>query len=796
MDLGVVNDKALSELGWPTLTAELARRARTPMGRELCAALLPGDDPERARSRLALVEEARALRRLDREVPIADALDLRPALGRAAREGTLEPHELISVARLIRASAFARRFCLTLRDRVPLHAELAESLSDFEPLADELTRAFDPAGKLLDTASPLLAELRERSRGLHRGIKARLTEMLQDEEVVGMLRDAYYSVRGDRYVLPVRAEHKSHLPGIVHNASGSGQTLFIEPQELLELGNQLTIAEAGALEEEQRILAELSGAVGRRAPQLEQDVATLAALDEAGAGARLSDDLRASAPELLEGPRESFRLLALRHPLLALRVHRVVANDVALPGESRGLIISGPNAGGKTVTITAVGLCALMARAGLPVPAADGSRVPLYRTVYTAIGDEGDLSRDLSTFTAHLAALKHILEAAGPGTLVLIDEIAADTDPREGAAIAVAALERLVAAGAQVLITTHLEELKALGLSDPRFASASVGFDLQRLAPTYRLQMGEIGRSSAIEIAARVGIPADVCARAREVLGGGVSALSAAVERLDAERAGLAEARVEADRLREELRGEREAAARERERLAQMEREVRAGARAELVADIEKRRQEVAQLVAQLQAAPAMARAVEVQRALAQAAAEEQRPEARDEAHAAAPSELREGATVRHARLGTEGTILELMGDHALVQMGAMRSKVPLADLVPLTRKQRGAAPGFRKTAAEKLRRAEAARPAPAISAQPALDLRGMRVDEALHALEEELDRRLREGAEEVHVLHGHGSGALKSAIREHLARSPYVRRSRPGESHEGGDAITVAELT
>src|SRR5205085_2881833 len=226
-----------------------------------------------------------------------------------------------------------------------------------------------------------------------------------------------------------------------------------------------------------------------------------------------------------------------------------------------------PNAGGKTVTITSVGLFALMARAGLPLSADAGSRMPLYRTVYTAIGDEGDLSRDLSTFTAHLTSLKHILEAAGPGTLVLIDEIAADTDPREGAALAVAALERLVAAGAQVLITTHLEELKALGLSDPRFASASVGFDLQRLAPTYRLQIGAVGRSSAIEIAARVGIPGDVCSRARELLGGGTSALSAAVECLDAERAALASARAEAERLREELQQEREAAAAERRRL-------------------------------------------------------------------------------------------------------------------------------------------------------------------------------------------------------------------------------------
>jgi DNA mismatch repair protein MutS2 len=692
-----------------------------------------------------------------------------------------------------------------LRETIPLHAELAETLSDFEPLAQELERAFDPGGKLLDSASPLLAELRERSRGLHRAIKARLEEMLADADVAGMLRDVYYSVRGDRYVLPVRAEHKAHLPGIVHNASGSGQTLFVEPQQLVELGNQLTIAEASALEEEQRILADLSGAVGRRGEQLSRDVETLATLDASGAAAKLADDLSASAPSLVDAATEAFALRSARHPLLVLQMNArgkgaaVVANDVVLPAPARALVVSGPNAGGKTVTITAVGLAALMARAGLPIAAAPGSRIPLYRTIYTAIGDEGDLSRDLSTFTAHLTALRHILEAAGQGTLVLVDEIAADTDPREGAAIAVAALEKLVQAGAQVLITTHLEELKALALADPRFASASVGFDVEKLAPTYRLRLGEVGRSSAIEIAARVGIPQDVCARAREILGGGSSALSQALERLDQERALAARARAEAEALRSQLARERAEVERERESLRQAEREVRAGARADLVRDLEQRRREIAQLVAQLQSAPAMAQAVEAQRAIAAAEAEEHREAAREDARAEAtqeaPSELRPGAAVRHARLGTDGIVLEVADGQAVVQMGALRSKVPVEDLVPLGRKPRGAQPGFRKSKAEKLSRAEAARAAAPTAALPSLDVRGMRVDEALRSLDETLDARLREGAEEVHVLHGHGSGALKSAIREHLQRSPYVRRARAGESHEGGDAVTVAEL-
>src|SRR5207253_8380222 len=339
------------------------------------------------------------------------------------------------------------------------------------------------------------------------------------------------------------------------------------------------------------------------------------------------------------------------------------------------------------------------------------SRMPLYRTVYTAIGDEGGLARDLSTFTGHLSALKSILEAAGPGTLALIDEIAADTDPREGAAIAVAALEKLVAAGAEVLITTHLEELKALALADRRFAPASVGFDVERLAPTYRLRLGEVGASSAIEIARRVGLPEDVCARAREILGGGASAVSQAVERLEKERAEAAGARAELAAAREELERERGALQRERERLRELERQTRAGARSELIDDLQKKRAEVSALIAQLQAAPAMAQAVEAQRAIEGAAAAEQREQARgEEPEALAEAALAPGARVKHLRLGTEGVVLEVQEGSATVQMGALRSKVPVQDLVPIGRAVRQA--GFRKSKAERMERAEQARAA------------------------------------------------------------------------------------
>jgi len=306
--------------------------------------------------------------------------------------------------------------------------------------------------------------------------------------------------------------------------------------------------------------------------------------------------------------------------------------------------------------------------------------------------------------------------------------------------------------------------------------------------------MGEVGASSAIEIARRVGISEDVCARAREILGSGASVVSQAVEKLEKERADSARARLELEQARQAIAQEREAVERERERLRAAERETRAGARAELIADLAQKRAEVATLIAQLQAAPAMAQAVEAQRAVERAIAAEEREDVRAEEAAPEESQIVEGARVRHVRLGTEGVVIDVHDRQATVQMGALKSKVSLEDLVPISRKVAQAQ--FRKSPKERMDRAEQARAAPVEVRVPRVDLRGMRVDEALRAVDLELDRSLRAGEETLHVLHGHGSGALKAAVREHLQRSPYVKRARPAEQHEGGDGVTVAELT
>jgi len=800
----IIPEKTCRELGWPQLLAALADRCRSTPGREAALAL-PFADDDAVRAHLGRVAEARRLAREQLEIPVGDLPDARPHLARARREGVLEPPALLECARLMRASGRVRRFLAARRDAAPALAADADALSDFEPLAAEIERAIEPSGAISDRASALLADLRARARALHRGIKERLDALLEDPQYEEVLRERYYSIRDDRYVVPVKTQHKARLPGIVHNASNSGQTLFVEPDQLVELGNQLTIAQSMAQEEERRILRDLTDGVGRRGGELERDVAALALLDRTGAAARLSDALQAEEPAL-GAAQEPFHLKGLRHPLLVLRGATVVENDVWLDEGKTGLVVSGPNAGGKTVTLTATGLCALMTRAGLPVPAEAGSRVPLYGAVFTAIGDEGDLARGLSTFTAHLTALRDIAECTGPGTLVLIDEIAADTDPREGAAIAGAMLDELADRGAQVLITTHLDELKAKGLTDARFACASVGFDFERLAPTYRLKMGTAGSSSAIEIARRVGLPARVCDRARALLGGAGGALGRAVGALELERAEVVQLRRALEEERDGLARARTEWDRQRRELMIRERDTKAGLRRELVAEIVQARDEVRRMIAQLQAKPATGPAVEASKELAAREEAERAALAREEEQADAlrrgaaeadkmetPGKVQAGQRVKLARLGVEGEVIEIDGAHAVVAMGAMRTRVPVEDLVPLPGK--AASAGFKRTEKEKRAAVDKVSAQPVAAAMSRCDLRGLRAEDALRELRSALDRLFREDAPEVAVVHGLGTGALKAAVREELASSPYVETWRTGRPGEGGDGVTIVQL-
>ena len=791
-------DTSLAHLGWPEIVDALAQRCRLAPGRARAQRLgfLPTADD--VREALARVEEARKLAEVRATLPLGMAGAVEDHVDRAAKGGVLEPVALRECASLLRAAARTRGFLELRAEQSPRLWAIASGLSEDVGLADRIERAIEPSGAIADRASPELAALRERVRGLHRGLKAQVETLLADEGMQMHLRDRYFTIRNDRYVLPVLSSARSAVPGIVHNASQSGQTLFVEPQPLVDMGNELSIATAMAAEEEQRILRELTEGVSKRASALLADLDLLGQLDLLEAEAQLASELDAHAPEVVS-PEAGFELLSLRHPLLVLQGKKVVASSVRLQTPQRALIVSGPNGGGKTVTITAVGLSACLLRAGLPIPAAAGSRLPFFVEVRAAIDERGDLARDLSTFTAHLTRVRDIALGAGTHSLVLVDEIAADTDPREGAALAAAILEDLLGRGAHVLVTTHLDELKALALTDPHYANARVGFDAERLAPTYQLHLGSSGSSSAIEVARRVGLPAAVIERARAAMSHQGGALAQALRALDTEREGLAAERRRAEEASAAARAAEARAREAEEKGRRAEREAAARMGEALAAEIDAARSEVARVVAELQAAPTPRKAAEASqqleawRATVSQAARSAEAQAKAGPEAVPGGEIAKGMRVRVISLNQEAEVVEVEGRDALVRAGALKMRRPLSDLLPLRGK---AAPTrFGKTRAERLDAAEEARPAPLASTDRRLDARGLRVEELLREVDRFLDRLYAEGAPDVAILHGHGTGALKQALRDHLSASPYVGTFRPGDRHEGGDAVTVVQL-
>ena len=792
--------RTLEDLAFPEVLAALGQRCRTAAGRSRALGRSFLDDAAAIRESLARVDEARGLLQAQVSLPLGGVADIRAAVERAEKGGLLEPRELVACAQTLFAFGRTREALAEQAAAAPRLAFIGQRLPDLEKLAARIDRCFEADGEISERASPALKEARDRIRGLHRAIKSRLDGMLHDERFLVHLRESYYTLRNNRYVIPVLAQARAEVPGIVHNASQSGQTLFVEPQSLVGIGNDLAIAQSVALEEERRVLQELSDAVGRESARVLEGVEAAAELDEAEAAAQLGADLDAATPvvEEADGP---MVLLQLRHPLLVLRAREVVANDVRIEDPVRALVVSGPNAGGKTVTLTAVGVCAVLLRAGLQVPAASGSRLPLFTSVHSAVGDAQDLAQDLSTFSAHVRELKRILEGAGPGALALIDEIAADTDPREGAALAIAVLEELIGRGVRVLVTTHLEELKALTHVDHRFLNARVGFDSKRMVPTYRLQLGASGTSSALDLASRMGLAPHVVDRARQLVRSAGGPLAQALTAAEEERRSLAAELEQARAATAAAEASARALAAERAQFAEHRRAEESAHAERLRAESERALTQVSAQLAELRQHATVERAEAARTALAaQAEAARTRAEtlSRESARATlapAPDTLEVGDVVHHLGLRRDVTVLEMDGDEVLVSAGALKMRVPRAELAGA----RDERPASRFPASDRGRSSleRASHAAPRSLEAPALrvDVRGLRADEAVREVDSFLDQAFRNGDPGVLVLHGHGTGALKQAVREYLEDSPYVRMYRPGESHEGGDGVTVVGL-
>ena len=795
------NDKVLADLHWTDILQALAARTRTEPGH--CRALAHPFCADRGEVERAL-EQSEQLADLLREegdgLPLGGICDVRPLLEHAAKGGRLEASDLLLVASVLRALVRLRDFIEARRARLALAWQIAEPMADDTALARTIERSFDAAGTLVDEASPTLGTLRHRVRGLTRSIQTRLEAFLRDPAFTPHLRESYYSLRNDRYVFPVLASSRSAVPGIVHNASQSGQTLFVEPAPLVAIGNDLAIAQSLVAEEERRILQELSLRIGAQSAALARSIEAAAQLDEQEAAARLAIDLGAVPPQIT-APEAPFRLLGMRHPLLALKKRdQVVANDLAFDQGAQVLVISGPNAGGKTVTLAGLGLCALMLRAGLAIPAERGSSLPLFTGVESAVGDDQDLDRDLSTFSAHLSALCDISAVVGPGTLVLIDELAADTDPREGAALALAVLEDFSQRGARVVITTHLEELKALGLTQPGFVNARVGFDAHSLSPTYRLKFGEAGTSSAIEIARRMGLSEAICRRAEEALDARKGPLGQALDALDKSRREQDETRQQLDAKRREVEAALAELKAAHALVQEKARAVEIEERARIVSELERARDEVRGVIRSLQQSPNHRAVGQMRKVIDGALAREARALDFKRAQAALPpvsnkerpEPIRVGQRVQVPGLG-EATVIAIEGDEAVLSLGALKLRRCAAELLPLPGRapRKSAFPGS-TSRGEKL---DKVRAGALENAESRLDLRGMRVDDALRLADAFLDRNFSEGKLSATIVHGHGTGALRQALSDYLRASPYVQGFRHGDEREGGQGVTIVAI-
>ncbi|PTA67983.1 endonuclease MutS2 [Deinococcus arcticus] len=760
--------RALSALDFPLILSALAERSATTLGAARARSLRPSSDAERIARELDEVEDAL----FGVSLSLGGIQDISELHARAQEGRVLTGPELLTAAYSLDGAMTVRR-AITANSRGPLR-EVAEDLGDHSELVRRVLSALDRDGAVRDDASPRLRDLRKRIEPLRGRIREKLAATL--DKWSDVLQEHIVTIRRDRYVLPVQASRVGQVQGIIVDASATGQTYFVEPAAVTQLNNELTRLILDEEAEVRRILTELSGLLASDSA-VPRTLAAVGELDLIAAKARLARDWRLNRPEGVAGG--TYDLREVRHPL----IENPVANDIAL-GETKLLLITGPNMGGKTATIKTLGLAVLMHQCGMYVAAAS-ARLPVVRDVLVDIGDEQSIEASLSTFASHLKHLRYVLRHAAPDTLVLVDELGSGTDPNEGAALAQAMIECLLSQDARGVITSHLSPLKLFALETPGLKNASMGFNLETLAPTYVLQVGQPGRSFALAIAQRMGLPGDVLQRAEELLGPDAGLMERMLEGLERERAELraqldatAAARQGAEAELGRVRQERETLeARRNEMLAE------AAQKAEsLYADAIER---VRTLRARAQEDSARPRVMQELREL-RVAAQKVRP-------AAAPREergdpIRVGSAVDVPAYNASGQVLELRGDDLVVQLGVMKVGVKRRD-VRLKGEPKPVAAGAPKTRGPRFTGTTAS------TFQNELQLRGLGVEEAVEELRAAILEAHALKESPLRVVHGKGQGVLRRLLREYLKSDKKVESFHDAEANQGGHGVTIVNI-
>lgn len=791
-----MNPHALSVLEFSEALDVVAGHAASGLGAQAVRDLQPSAEPAVVRERLATVAEGIRLVGGESGWAMPDIPDLAEPLARLALPGYgWDGPTLRAAGVLLSACRTTRSTLLPRREDLPRLAGSAEVLADLPHLISLIERSISEEGSVRDDASPELSRLRRAINGARSKIVQRLTEYASGLPAHFQVPDASISVREGRYVVPIRREGRSEVGGIVHGESQTGATLFVEPPVAIEMMNRLRELESDEAREVHRILTELTEQLRPHAAAMRASLGALVALDSIYARARYAVRVDGEVPEVSRAGEGSLAIVQGRHPLLLAKGEPVVPFDLRMDEGESTLIISGPNTGGKTVLLKAIGLLSLMTQAGIVPPVGAGSRLLLFTDAYADIGDEQSIEASLSTFSAHLRNLRETLDNADARSLVLIDEIGSGTDPVEGAALAQAILLELTRRGAITVATTHLGALKLLATENSRIVNASLQFDAERLQPTYRLLKGVPGRSFGLAIARRLGMSPDILAEAEAALPEGERDVGKLLLELEAkeQRVTRLEAELEAElrrnrALTETLEArERELVRREKDserRSRQQARDLLLQSRAEVEAAIQQVR-EVADQTALEEAARIARRRVEE---AARRQRERTPTETRKPASAARLLPLEPGGRVRIESLGRTGTLLEIRDSKAVVDAGGMRVQLPLDDLVALP-------PGDATKETRRSGRAAGGRFDADLDASPEVDLRGLRIDELEIRLGRALDNALVAGLPSFRIIHGKGTGALRAQVQTLLQADPRIASFRPGDRFEGGTGVTVVEF-
>lgn len=784
-----MQQRVLKVLEFNKIKEQLHEHVSSSLGREFIDELIPSTNFEEVVRRQEETDEASNVIRLKGNVPLGGIFDIRPHIKRSTIGGMLSPVELMQISSTIHTSRMIRKFIEELTEeeiQIPILTAYAERIIVLSDLEESIRMAIDDNGAVLDSASDTLRHLRNQLRTKEARVRERLESMIRSNNAQKMLSDAIITIRNDRFVLPVKQEYRGHYGGIIHDQSSSGQTLFIEPQVIVQLNNELQEIRVKEQQEIEKILIELSGLVAENDGELRTIVGVLAQLDFMFAKARYGKRIKASKPKMNNEGR--IALFKARHPLIS--IDEVVPNDILLGDTYSTIVITGPNTGGKTVTLKTLGLCTLMAQAGLQIPARDGSEMAVFGSVFADIGDEQSIEQSLSTFSSHMVNIVDILNHVDEDSLVLFDELGAGTDPGEGAALAISILDEVYTRGARVIATTHYPELKAYGYNREGVINASVEFDVETLSPTYKLLIGVPGRSNAFEISKRLGLKEHVIESARSHIGADtnqvenmIAALEDSKRQAEIELEEAHELLKQADKLHKELQKQTIEYFNQKDTLVEKAKEKAADI-------VEKARSESDEIIRNLRKMQSEKQA-EVK--------EHELIEAKKRLEEAAPKinktnksltttgknrVLKSGDEVKVLSFDQKGHLIKQVSDKEwLVQIGILKMKVGEEDLQYL-----------------KSEKAIETKPMATVRGKDfhvnlELDLRGERYEDALMRVEKYIDDALLAGYPRVSVIHGKGTGALRQGVQEYLKNHRSVKKIRFGDAGEGGTGVTVVEF-